>query len=113
MELAQQHVVEPYWSDYYKKMTERHIDWAAIGQVLGRAPMDCKDKHNNMLASKMKKGPFTPEEDAVIVQRVREWGDRGQGLWVQLEQELGRRLSSVRQRWNTTLSKKQSQGQGY
>jgi hypothetical protein len=100
MELAQQHVVEPHWSTYYKKMTERRIDWQAVGQVLGRVPADCASKYNLTRESKMKKGPFTAEEDAVIVQRVQEWGDRGQGLWVQLEQELGRSGKMISRRWS-------------
>jgi hypothetical protein len=106
MELAQQHMVEPYWSTYYKKMTERRIDWQAVGLVLGRVPKYCQSKYKHTLESRMKKGPFTAEEDAVILQRVQEWGDRGQGLWVQLSQELGRPASSISRRWSMTLREK-------
>jgi hypothetical protein len=108
MELAQQHVLEPHWSAYGNKMTERRIDWKAVGQVLGRVPKDCYNKYKLTSNGKMKKGPFTAEEDAVIVQRVQEWGDRGQGLWVQLEQELGRSGQLISERWRKTLRKKHS-----
>ena len=52
-----------------------------------------------MQDQKMKKGPFTEEEDAIIKQRVAEWGDRGYGLWVSLEKELGRSGTTIRLRW--------------
>eukprot|EP00601_Ochromonadales_sp_CCMP2298_P018993 CAMPEP_0173318132 /NCGR_PEP_ID=MMETSP1143-20121109/27489_1 /TAXON_ID=483371 /ORGANISM="non described non described, Strain CCMP2298" /LENGTH=56 /DNA_ID=CAMNT_0014261347 /DNA_START=31 /DNA_END=198 /DNA_ORIENTATION=- len=43
------------------------------------------------------------EEDEMIFQRVLEWGDRGQGLWVTLEKELGRRADTIRQRFTRVL----------
>ena len=52
----------------------------------------------------MKKGPFTVEEDAVIKQRVAEWGDKGkEGLWVSLGKELGRPSNLIATRWNNSL----------
>ena len=40
--------------------------------------------------------PFTAKEDAIIQQRVTEWGDKGEGLWVGLEKELGRSTNDTR-----------------
>lgn len=51
----------------------------------------------------MKKGPFTPEEDAVLLQRVAEWGDKGQGIWKALEQELGRPSNNIGNRYRKLL----------
>ena len=47
----------------------------------------------------MKHGPFAAEEDALICQRVEEWGDKGDGLWVALEEEMGRAGGSISKRW--------------
>ena len=54
----------------------------------------------------MKKGPFTAEEDTLICQRVEEWGDKGNGLWVALEREMGRPGQTISERWRTVLSKR-------
>ena len=53
----------------------------------------------------MKKGRFIAEEDAIINKGVAEWGNKGNGLWVGLEKELGRSANSVFYRWKV-LSKK-------
>ncbi len=79
-------------------MFER-IDWKAIGAVLGRAPGSCLDKWRSLEHGKMKKGTFTLAEDAYIERRVTEWGDKGIGLWAQLEKEMNRRDSSIQSRW--------------
>ncbi len=104
--LVEQHTIKSYWSEYHKVMTQERIDWKAIGQELGRVHGDCKDKWKCILASKMKKGLFGAEEDALIRQRVMEWGDKGPGLWASLQEETGRRATNIRSRWKTTLSKK-------
>ena len=52
----------------------------------------------------MKLGHFTAEEDALIQQRVKEWGDKGNGLWVALENEMGRPYASIRHRRSRNLS---------
>ena len=59
--------------------TRGRTDWTAIGRELGRAPSDCSAKYKLMQESQMKKGHFTAEEDALICQRVEEWGIRGMG----------------------------------
>jgi hypothetical protein len=84
----------------------KKVVWKAIAQALGRVPLDCSNKYNHLLASRMKKGPFTPDEDALIRRRVREWGDKGNGLWVALQEEMGRPSSKVQRRWTDTLSKR-------
>ena len=73
-------------------------DWTAIGEELGRVPHDCNTKYRHMQESQMKQGPFTAEEDALIRQRVEEWGDKGKGLWVALEKEMGRVGSRINKR---------------
>ena len=60
--------------------------------------MDCTNKYNNKQYSKMDQGHFTAE-DALIRQRVEEWGDKGDGLWVALEKEMDRAGKNIRARW--------------
>ena len=80
-------------------MTQERTDWKAIGSKLGRVPNDCYNKYKSIQESQMKKGPFTAEEDALIRQRVEEWGDKGIGLWVALEKEMGRAAKQINKRW--------------
>ena len=82
-------------------MTESLIDWTAIGAALGRLPMTCNGKRYTLRQRNMKGGPFTPAEDALIRQRVAEWGDKGMGLWVSLEKEMNRSDGAIATRWKT------------
>lgn len=63
-----------------------NYDWTAISEELNRVPQDCRNKWDSVSYKKMKKGPFTAEEDALIVQTEADWGDRV-GLWTTLEVE--------------------------
>ncbi len=47
----------------------------------------------------MKVGNFTEEEDILIECFVREWGNKGKGLWTRLEKDLGRPSLTLKQRW--------------
>lgn len=53
-----------------------------LQQELNRSQKDCRSKWTTLQRSvsiqEMKKGPFTPEEDIIVMQRVAEWGDKGQ-----------------------------------
>ena len=95
-----------------RKGRETVIDWRFIASDLGRTYADCHSKWNNLLRSQhnatLKKGPFEPDEDRIIVQRHVEWVRAGQqwgALWPALGKELGRRAQNVKQRWDGVLSK--------
>ena len=87
--LVQRFGIAPYYVPRTKRMTQERIDWLAIGKYLDRIPKDCINKWKSILASQMKKTPFESEEDALIMKRVDEWGERGEGIWASLERELG------------------------
>ena len=70
---------------------------------MSRSPRECQGKVRYIKCKIMKKGPFTAEEDAIIKQRVAEWGNKGNGLWVGLEKELGRPESDICKRWSRHL----------
>ena len=93
------HTVEPYWSEYSKHMTQQYIDWQAIGRELGRIPKKCSNKWNVLEKAQLANPPFSRQDDALIVRREREWGDRGVGLWAALEKEMGRPSRNIRKRW--------------
>lgn len=87
-------------------MTKECTDWVAIGQELNRIPSKCADKWRDLHASRMKKGPFAAEEDALMRQRVAEWEREGKpkGLWVSLQKEMDRRAQSIRMHWKIALA---------
>lgn len=59
----------------------------------------------NKLSNFKRNVPFTQEEDDLIKKRVLEWGDKGSGLWVNLQKELCRPSSNIIYRWNSKLNK--------
>mmetsp|Transcript_24605 Transcript_24605/g.53213 ORF Transcript_24605/g.53213 Transcript_24605/m.53213 type:complete len:167 (-) Transcript_24605:34-534(-) len=109
------------WTDeefeLLKSLVEKHstgregrIDWAPVAWELGRSTRVCSAKWNNsqrdLRAQFLKKGPYSPKEDAIILARVAAWDTNEQGLWAGLETELGRRASNIQTRWERTLSKR-------
>lgn len=81
---------------------ETTINWTAVGKGLGRKLSMAKRKWRDMaitLANRNKDANhYSPEEDALILRHVEEWGnDNRLGLWTSLEEKLGRQ--QVRKRW--------------
>ena len=103
-QLVPQHVIKPHWSNRLNAETREFIDWQAIGKQIKRVPNECSNKWIDVQASRLKQGRFSAEEDALIRQRVAAWGDKGNGLWVSLQQELGRAASVIQARWATALA---------
>jgi len=99
VDLVPKHTVEPYWSENTKGMTQQYVDWKAIGKVLGRIPKKCCNKWKVIEKAQLAHPPFTRGEDALIMRREMEWGDRGVGLWAALEQEMKRPSRDIRSRW--------------
>jgi len=87
------------WSDLKGAFVVPKIKWVDIGNELGRLRRACAAKWQRIERKKM--GHFTPEEDELILQRVKEWGDRGQGLWVNLSEEMDRAAGTIMARWKT------------
>eukprot|EP01038_Epipyxis_sp_PR26KG_P013011 gene13011-17443_t len=77
--------------------------WKEIVKILNRGTKDCIVKLQQIENAAMKKGPYSAEEDKIIINRVREWGDKGSGLWVSLSKELNRNLMLIRARYITLL----------
>lgn len=82
------------------------VDWKTVATILNREQNDCKFKFKELFQSELKTGPFTPEEDAQILARVRETGDGIKfrpGFWAMMGKELNRSSSTVIFRWKKTL----------
>ncbi|KAJ1394926.1 hypothetical protein B484DRAFT_407732 [Ochromonadaceae sp. CCMP2298] len=52
----------------------------------------------------LKKGSFSPKEDAIILARVAAWDMNEQGLWIVLGRELGRAASNILAQWTQIIS---------
>ncbi len=99
--LVAQHTTPPVWLKNQQRLSEERIDWVKISQKMGREAVSCRSKWNTRRKRTMKGGPFTPAEDDLIRQRAAEWGDKGKGLWVNLEKEMNRGDKALANRWKT------------
>ncbi len=103
--------------DYTKVVTigndkVRTISWTNIAKAMNRTPEDISHAWSKIRLSKFKRGAYSPEEDRLIVTRVREWYSQPEeirpksGLWVALEKELNREDKRISERWRSILSKR-------
>lgn len=67
-----------------------------------RIGKQCRERWFNHLDPKVKKGPWTPDEDRVIVELHTAWGNR----WTKIAHHLvGRPANAIKNHWNSTLKK--------
>ena len=68
----------------------------------------------SIINQRWKKGPFSKEEDEIIIQRrveasqMTSTGRICKGLWTSIGMEINRNYNTIRQRWNSVLSKDKS-----
>lgn len=84
------------------------ISWDTVSRMINRRYYDCQNKWNTIKKANLKVGRFTIEEDEIIRRTVTEWDSHGvrQGMWIFLQNELGRRNDVIRKRWQTVLCKR-------
>lgn len=85
------------------------LHWPFIAAQMGRSQPDVVRQHALQYNASLRHGTFTPEEDAHILKRYREWHSTypGQpGLWVALEKEMSRKDKRISERWRHVLAKR-------
>jgi len=78
--------------------------WTKIASHMkGRVGKQCNERWHNHLAPELRKGPFTPEEDRILIQKQLEYGNK----WAVIATFLpGRAQNTIKNRWNATLKRK-------
>jgi hypothetical protein len=79
--------------------------WIAIAAHLpNRIPKQCRERWHYHLNPVINKGPWTGEEDQMLLNKHKELGNR----WTEIAKFLpGRTDSSVKSRWHSTMRSKQ------
>ena len=83
--------------------------WTAIATQLGggRNSKQCRERWHNHLDPDVKKGPWSPEEDATIIEQQKVFGNQ----WARIAEFLpGRTDMSVKNRWHTFVRSAQRKG---
>ena len=78
------------------------ISWVSIAKELHRSPAQCQSKWKTLQYKPQ--GPFTEEEDALILRTVEDWEQaQRKGLWTSLGTQLQRDHRIVRSRYRALL----------
>jgi len=81
-----------------------NIKWSEIASNLpGRLGKQCRERWVNHLDPSLKKGPWTPEEDKVLMEQQERLGNKWRDIAVHLP---GRSENAVKNRWNSARRKR-------
>ena len=80
------------------------IKWRQISELItGRVGKQCRERWHNQLDPSLKKGPFTPEEDALLIKLTNEIGNK----WSQIAKLMpGRSDNALKNRHYSALNTK-------
>ena len=79
-------------------------NWTKLAQLLpGRIGKQCRERWRNHLDPDVNRDPWTPEEDAILIEMHEAIGNQ----WVKIAERLsGRSDNAIKNRWNSTLKKR-------
>jgi len=92
-----------------KKPAEIHWNIICDAEHMNRIPQECRNKWYEICDQHRNQGPFTAEENSLILRSVATWAHpkRKTGLWVSLGKELDRPSKRIRDHWRCNLLPKE------
>jgi hypothetical protein len=88
------------------KWVEEHgpKEWAVLAELLpGRISKQCRERWHNHLSPTVRKSDWTQEEDEILIQWQKQWGNK----WSRIAALLpGRTDNAVKNRWNSSLKRR-------
>ena len=103
-------LIKGSWSqeedDTLKQLVAKHgpKNWSVIASNLnGRIGKQCRERWYNHLAPEIRKDPWTPQEDRIILDFHAKFGNK----WSDLAKLLpGRPSNAIKNHWNSTLRRR-------
>lgn len=93
-----------------RAMHEGGLTWMQIAaRIPGRVGKQCRERWTNHLDPNLKKGGWTQEEDVIMVEAQKRWGN----AWTKIAELLpGRAENAVKNRWNSAFRRNNSSNFG-
>eukprot|EP00041_Stephanoeca_diplocostata_P020197 m.447729 g.447729 ORF g.447729 m.447729 type:complete len:618 (-) comp21503_c0_seq1:1693-3546(-) len=94
---------------YKRQHSDLEPHWPTIAsQIPGRDELQCANRWKNMLDPTLVKGPWTKEEDELVVKLVHQYGAKN---WSQIAEHLDGRIGKqCRERWHNNLNPELNKG---